>query len=169
MRAPIALAFAVAAAAPLTAAGFDNEPNGFRGIVWAAPIDSVKDELAELRANKATTFYTRKDDKLRIGEAALQSITYVFYKGRFTGAMVRTVEGVANQSALRSALIEQFGKGDQPNRYIERYYWWGATAIISLDCAAPNRACTAMLRSKALMDEENRDMKAAAKDAKKDF
>lgn len=163
-------AIAIALMLPITAGAFENEPSGFRGIEWETPIESVAAEFSPMSESKSgAKFYTRKGDKLAIGEAALQSIAYVFYKGRFQGAMIRTQEGVGNKRALRDALFAQFGPGHQPNRYMERFYWFGAVAHISLDCLSVRPYCMAFIRSKAMSDAEMADKKTAAEGAKKDF
>jgi hypothetical protein len=96
-------------------------------------------------------------------------ISYVFYKGQFLGVLARTAEGVGNQRALKEAIFAQFGAGDQPNRYMERYHWFGTSANISLDCFGAQRRCSLYMRSRAVSDRERADKKATAQDAKKDF
>lgn len=166
MRTLAAAAWCLVTALPTYA--YQNEPYGFRGIDWDTPLEQVADQFTELSDSKGRGFYQRKGDKLTIGEAELESVTYVFYKGRFQGAMLTTTEGAANQRALRDAFTAQFGRGEQPNRYIDRFYWWGAITQISLNCSS-GRKCLALLRSKALSDTERADRKTAAEGAKKDF
>jgi hypothetical protein len=164
-----ALAVALLLIAPGVVFAFKNEPGGFRGIQWAAPLDTVRDELSPSAASAATlATYQRKDDKMTIGEAQLSRITYVFYKDRFQQAMLRTADGLQHARALRDAFTAQFGPGDQPNRYLDRWFWHGAQTMIYLDCH-PRTYCTASLMSRAVYEEQQRDKKAAAEGAKKDF
>jgi hypothetical protein len=154
---------------PTIALAFKNEPTGFRGIEWGAPIEKFKDELVPGQTPApGIAFYQRKADKMAIGEAELSRITYIFYKGLFQQAMIRTAEGIQHHRALREAFVAQFGPGDQPNRYIERWFWSGSQAMILLNCSR-GAYCTASLMSRQLYEQEQRDKKAAAEGAKKDF
>jgi hypothetical protein len=164
------LAFTLAGFCACPAMAFQNEPSGFRGIDWGAPVENFQDQLSgkDAPTTPGLAFYQRKDDKMSIGAAQLTRITYVFYKGRFEGAQIQTAEGASYPGALRDALVAQFGPGDQPNRYIDRWFWRGTQAMILLDCTA-RLSCRAHISSRAMFEEQQRDKKAAAEKAKKDF
>lgn len=162
---------AIALGATATAHAFPNQPTGFRGIEWGTPFEAVAEQFTVASGQRDDVkFYTRKDDKLAIGAAELKYINYVFYKGQFQGAMIRTADGVAHQYALREAFRAQFGDGHKPNRYMDKFHWFGGATNVTLDCYQPaTNHCIAYIRSKAITDLEIADKKAAAHAAKKDF
>ena len=153
----------------VSALAFENEPTGFRGIEWGTKFEQVAEQFTQTTASQDRVFYQRKGDKLNFGEAVLQDITYMFYKGEFQGVMIRSEAGVQNQHALKDAVTAQFGFGRHPNRYMERVYWFGPVTWISLDCFNSTKRCTLMIRSKAVIDREQADKKTAAAGAKKDI
>lgn len=150
-----------------TAWSFQNEPNGFRGITWGDSIEQHKDALAEVERGRSV-FYRRKDDKLQIGEAELTSIIYGFYQERFSTVMLKT-QTYSNKQSLIRAFQAQFGSGDKPNRYIDRWFWRGATTNITLDCGSSRDECTAVMWSVTIQQQERADRKAGAQKAKEDF
>lgn len=155
-------------AAPLTAHAFNNEPNGFRGYTWGDTLDSHKEELSLTAEGKDNSYFSRNGDNLKIGGAELNSITYHFSKYGFTSVTIKT-EGIANNTALISAFQEQFGKGFQSNRYIERYLWTGSNSIIFIDCSSVTRKCSAFIHSSNIKKQIDADKKSQAMDAAKDF
>jgi hypothetical protein len=112
---------------------FQNEPDGFRGIKWGT---NIKD-LPEMGTPTATgsdnsQFYARKDDKLKIGDADLESLSYLFYKDRFFSVFI-TFSSLANATAIRETSFQQYGAGHRPNRFMQRYFWTGSTMSITYD------------------------------------
>jgi len=83
---------------------FQNEPDGFRGLKWGDPLgeDMVIDTIDGDRI-----WYTRNNDKLHIGPAELESITYVFYKGRLMGVNITLWSSDGND--LKDILMLKFG------------------------------------------------------------
>lgn len=167
------LALALIASAGLAGAAhaFDNEPDGFRGIPFGASIADYESEL--LKQNERPTgevVYVRRGDKMSIGEAKLDQLQYVFYKGRFYGARIGT-SGQDNKFALIRTFNAQFGRGDRPNRYLDEYFWRGSQAHMLISCppASGRHICAAQIASRELMNEATEDRKRAAERSGSDF
>lgn len=161
-RALLLLGFLAASAA----SAFENEPDGFRGIEWNAPVESAG-ELVAVDRDKRLAVYRRRADRLSIGEAELRSIHYSFYVGRFQGVLIESKPGTENKAALRAAFHGLFGEGHRRNQFLDHWVWAGEKALISLDCSRDT--CTAGIMSKEVLDAVRQDREAAAADAKKDF
>ncbi len=62
---------------------FQNEPKDFRGIKWGSSADIQKD-FSLHKKDGDLAVYTRKNEKLEIGEAiGLKNFLYYYYKNRF--------------------------------------------------------------------------------------
>jgi hypothetical protein len=153
---------------PIAANAYKNEPEGFRGINWGDDFAAYEEEFELSEDGDRTKVYLRKNDKLSIGGAELSKIAYGFQNGKFT-SVILFAHGISNMRALKEALNEQFGRGIQPNRYIEKYWWYGSKTIISLDCNKIQDKCTAGFLSVAGMRASNEEDKKKAKEAYKDF
>jgi hypothetical protein len=147
---------------------FQNEPSGFRGIEWGATIEQAKNKLTQIgQEGKFSIIFRRPDDKMSIGDAELESIRYKFYRGQFSGVYI--ISKPSTSRAIMQTFRTQFGPGAQPNQYIERFLWDGATSFIFLDCVTFESSCKALIASTALRKIEEADKAAAAAGAKKDF
>ncbi len=110
------------------------EADGFRGIKWGTEFSTVKDSMTYLRTDPVyggIKIYSRKDDDLHIGGATLESIGYGFWQDKFCSVDIQ-FKGYTNFSSLKDALFEKFGAGNQPNRFLEEYFWHGVVTGISL-------------------------------------
>jgi hypothetical protein len=76
-------------------------------------IDSGLDEVME---------YVRPADVLKLGDAALTSVIYSFWKDQLYTVTI-WAQGPANYIALRDAVFNQFGQGSQIEGAGERYLW----------------------------------------------
>ena len=66
---------------------FQNEPDNFRGIKWGTNIN----ELLDMKSTETIgdlTMCEKKDDKMKIGDADLDIIRYLFYKDRFYAVLI---------------------------------------------------------------------------------
>jgi hypothetical protein len=110
-----------------TCFGFQNEPDGFRGIPWGASFDQYKDQLTFAFTDTSyggIDFYTKNNDDLSIGSAQANKIVYGFWQGKLTDAYIYT-KGYNNFTGVFDALKQKFGYPYQPNEYINRYWWNG--------------------------------------------
>jgi len=120
---------------PINLFAFQNEPDGFRGIKWGTKIETLSDMISPIEQENFVT-YTRANDKMKMGNATLQTINYVFWKGQFSGVVI-ICEGSSNWYILRAEVFTKFGRRDQynkDNKEIEEYKWGimiaGKTCII---------------------------------------
>jgi hypothetical protein len=72
--------------------------------------------------------YIRPKDFLKIGDAALQSVIYAFWRDQLYTVTIWT-KGYSNYTALRDAVIKEFGPGIRNDPARERYLWSDASAI----------------------------------------
>jgi len=166
MRAALALLLAFTLVPSSLA--YQNEPDGFRGIKWGADAADFADELVLATEERSTAMYTRRADKLAIGDAELTDIRYFFYKGKFHSVTL-TARGNANRRALLNVLRVQFGQGIQPNRYIERHIWSGPVTLISFSCKTTDEDCTLFMTSTESIRQKSLEQKQAGEKAKSDF
>jgi hypothetical protein len=115
----------------IPALAFQNEPDGFRGIKWGTNISELSDMLV-VESGKDTLYYSRKDENMKVGDADIDQISYGFYKNRFFVVLVE-YHGHSNFTKLKAILIDQYGKAEQPNQLMERYFWFGGTVDIYFD------------------------------------
>lgn len=150
---------------------FQNEPDGFRGVKWGTDISQCKDMIYDGldQSYGGITVYTRKDDKLQIGDAKLDKIEYGFWRGKFDSVNIIT-QGYANWSSLKDACFEKFGKGFQSNEYIEKYAWFGDTTLILLTYNDISKKARLCICSKEISkQQEEYKEKKTQEGAKKDF
>jgi hypothetical protein len=107
--------FAIVASVMLlaTAAADAAEIDGFRGVPWGSELAS----LSSAEFGKLTPFkgiapnmesYQRKNDSLKLEDAAVESISYNFSKGRLVSVNI-DFNGFYNYESLLSFCKKQFG------------------------------------------------------------
>lgn len=102
----LSLVFALCSAG---AAEIKDSPDGFRGIKWGDPPAKLgaREKLGEV---EVLSTYTRKGDKMSIGEARLNEIRYLFVQDRlFLGVVIEAKEKL-NCDKLMDALTARYGK-----------------------------------------------------------
>ena len=148
-----------------------TEPDGFRGIKWGTHISNLKG-MEYVRTDPSfggVKVYRRKGDVLQIGSAKLDRIEYGFWKGRFCSVYIYT-SGNVNWSGLKEAVFEKFGKGYQPNEFIERYDWLGTKTLMELEYNKISEIGTLWMHSVKISDEQEAYKKQKAKEgAEKGF
>lgn len=103
---------------PLALAG---PPNTFRGIEFKTQCSEIPD-LVEIDRAGDIVVYTRKDDRMSIGDVPLKSVWYSCWKGVFSDVTV--LFDPDYQSTLYRALSSEWGQGKQSNRYMPVYLWF---------------------------------------------
>lgn len=111
MRLPSAILFAVIMAFAVSAAAEDM--NGFRGFVWGSEIKAMREsdpKLVEghMGVMPGVNAYKRTDEDLNFGGIKVESITYNFYKGRFTSVNI-DFRGFDNYENLLAYCKKRFG------------------------------------------------------------
>ncbi len=98
--------------------------DGFDDLEWGVRVDSVKG-LEQRQADPdlaEVTEYVRQQDSLQIGDAALTSVVYAFWRDQLYTVTLWT-QGAENYKALQNKVFEQFGEGIQTDRSSQKYLW----------------------------------------------
>jgi len=93
--------------------------------------------------------YVRPKDFLKIGDAALQSVIYAFWRDQLYTVTVWT-KGYSNYTALRDAVLKEFGTAIRNDPARERYLWSDALSDIMLEYIQDGRYGMLWLRSKEM-------------------
>ncbi|MFQ5994127.1 MAG: hypothetical protein ACE5K1_03455 [Acidiferrobacterales bacterium] len=125
---------------------FQNEPDGFRGIQWGAPIAENQRELVLIENSRDWKYYGRKKDRMVFEGAELVELAYGYYKGHFSAVLLAT-EGLESKRALLSAIQAKFGGGVKQPGKLDRYEWSGERTTIQLYCKSLHDRCSLVLRS----------------------
>jgi len=104
----------------LWGAAFGQTFETFRGIQWGADKKEVSGLLAGPQRENVEV-YTRNENK-KVGDIAVESIYYLFYKGKFGAAMIN-FQGDSHFSILKEALRQKYGPGEKPDPSAEKYTW----------------------------------------------
>lgn len=108
-------------------------------------------------------FYKKKGDKMKIGNADLDTLAYGFYKGRFYYVIIRFNE-IINASAIKETLFQQYGEGYRGNKFVENYLWTGTDVNIMFDYNEISKKGKVFYFYKPIQQQENSDN---ANDSKK--
>jgi len=142
---------------------FENKSNGFRELKWEESITKYKNVMhLTSESGKPRKFYVRKSDEMSFGDLTLTSIIYVFYKGKFSSAIIQTDKSVTNLRQALSQLKKKFGKPFYANKYTNKYRWKDQTTVIQLKCYSSSHKCSIIYNSVAMSNLKKIDNKAAA-------
>lgn len=111
---------------------YQNEPDSFKGIKWETSIKQIGGMIEIHDAGELRT-YQRKNDEMKMGDAALKYVDYFFFHDRFCGSMA-VYEQYKNFAAIRDSFLNQYGSGQfiRIERYGEEYFWLGKDVNIIL-------------------------------------
>lgn len=108
--------------------GFQNEPDGFRGLKWGdAPTEDMT-FIGKLDV-VGSDFYTKIGDKKDIGTAKFFALGYAFYNDRFMQAM-GFFRDKDNYNTLETICREKYGEPTEEGYY--KLTWYGSETIILL-------------------------------------
>jgi len=93
--------------------------------------------------------YVRPKDLLKIGDIALQSVIYAFWRDQLYTVTIWT-KGYSNYTALREAVFKEFGPAIRNDPARERYFWSDALSDIMLEYIQDGRYGMLWLRSKEM-------------------
>jgi len=148
-RAPMDLSpsFAVMPTEPC----FALRKDGFCDLQWGRKVVSVdglekKQTISDL---DNVVEYLRPAVPLTIGEAALESVTYAFWRDQFYTVTVWT-KGYSNFTAMRDAVIKEFGPGIRNDSTREKYLWSDALSDIMLNYTKEGQYGMLWLRSREM-------------------
>ena len=140
----------------------NSEPDGIAGIKWGTEFSEVKSDMVELRSTsdpaepnvKIKIYYTRKGDSLKMGEAQLDKIEYVFWRKRFAEARINAT-GPENFDHLKKFLFEKYGT---VTKLQGAYSWEGSVTRIALRYDESAKTCLLMIGSTELASQEVKDI-----------
>ena len=121
---------------------------GFRDMKWGEPPRPGMDLLEETLEDK---FYTIAGDNLEFGGAALNRIVYKYYQKRLAEVQIEVPP--ASVEPVFRHLTSEWGRPEQPNRFIEEYSWQndnpGVEGTIASFSKNPNtRAAVLLIQSR---------------------
>jgi len=117
----ILTAIALSAIVYVVMPGSESAPQGFRGIEWDADIGKLSG-LSMFAEDGDLKFYVRPDDRMKLGDVALEKLIYGFYKGRFYNVMMY-YSSPDNFSRVQEVLSRQYGAPYQPTESEKKYFW----------------------------------------------
>ena len=134
--------------------------NGFGEIKWGESIAKYKKVMQLTSDNrKPRKYYIRKDDEMSFGDTTLASITYIFYKGRFSSVIIQTEKSI-NTKEFLNKLTRKLGKPSSSNKYTNKYRWKNSTTAVSLKCYPNSHKCsviyTSVVMNKLKKADENK-------------
>ena len=125
--------------------------DGFCDLQWGRKVSSVdglkkKQTVSDL---DDVVEYIRPKDLLQIGDTALVSVNYAFWRDQLYTVTLWT-KGYSNFTALRDAAFKKFGPGIRIDSTREKYLWSDAFSDIMLEYIQDGHYGMLWLRSKAL-------------------
>ncbi len=144
-----------------------DEKNGFREFKFGMNADSIPN-LKLVESDGFCNYYEKTDEKLKIGDYDVKSITYGFYRGKLDFIFIE-IKGYNNSRGILNIFESQYGKGYQSNPYIEKYYWFAKTVTLSYDENSINNNANIIIHSKMFDDIKKTDKKTAEEKAKSDL
>lgn len=146
----------------------NSEPDGFAGIKWGTEFSEVKSDMVELRSTsdpaepnvKIKIYYAKKGDNLKMEEAQLDKIEYVFWKGKFAEARIDAT-GPENFDRLKKFLFEKHGT---VNKLQGAYCWEGSITRVALRYDEATKSCLLTIGSTKLASQEVKDIFEKDKD-----
>jgi hypothetical protein len=147
-----------------TTSGFklNAEPDGFAGIKWGTEFSEVKSEMVESRSIsdpaepdvKIKIYYTKKADNLKMGEAQLDKIEYVFWRRKFAEVRINAT-GPENFNHLKKFLFEKYGTVDKSRGV---YFWDGSVTQIALRYDEPTKPSLLTIASTKIASQEVKEI-----------
>jgi hypothetical protein len=140
----------------------NSEPDGFAGIKWGTPFVEVKSDMVEARSIsdpaepnvKIKIYYIKKGDQLKLGEAQLDKMEYVFWRGKFAEARI-SATGPENFDRLKNFLFEKYGTA---NKSQGAYFWDGSVTQIFLKDAGAAKPFLLTIASTSIASQEVKDI-----------
>jgi hypothetical protein len=123
--------------------------DGFRGVKCGDSFDIWKKEMIPDSQTGDTAnkkMYRKKEDPLRIGNATLSNIIYIFEAGKFQAAYL-DAEGYLSCASLKEDSFTKFGENpDKFNRYPTESYTWNSGSVkVSFHYKAMSEQCKMLI------------------------
>lgn len=143
-----------------------DEKNGFRDLKFGSPVGQLQGAVL-VKEQGQIAAYSRPSDALKIGEATISAIYYVYYKGRLMSVRLFCTDA-NNGRTMMDGFVMQYGPGYQRNKYIESYSWSGELVSMTYEQDASGKSLLEM-ESKPIADERLADHFKDAEKAKSDL
>jgi hypothetical protein len=102
-----------------------------KAIKWGTNIRDLPDMVLMGAIGGGKRVYTRKGEKMKIGDVDLEVVLYGFYKDRLADVQMH-FRSSSNFVKLKELLFQMNGPGRQPIRSLETYHWYGKHISIFL-------------------------------------
>jgi hypothetical protein len=104
---------------------FQGEPDGYGGLSWGTPLESLAGSMeyaGTLKEHPDTTVYRRAQDDLIFGRARLKTIEYGFTNGRLTVVTLK-VDSLLQYLLMKEEALKRFGPGREGDARAESLKW----------------------------------------------
>lgn len=106
-----------------------DDKNGFRELTFGDRLGSIPNLILIenlTTSNSNYKYYQKTDEKLMIGDFTIKSIIYGFYKDDLDVILIvfKTNDSINSRGVL-DVFENQYGKGFQSNKNVEKYFWYG--------------------------------------------
>ena len=136
----------------------DHNLNGFGNIKWGESIKKYKNIMhLTSEKDKLKKFYVLNSDELLWDDINLSSISYVFYKDKFSSVVIQTDKSSSNLKKIINSLKDKFGKPFYSNKYINKFKWKNESTIVNLKCFASTHKCSIIYNSVDMSKLEKSD------------
>jgi len=166
----LAIAAGIIGCTQKSTSGFkpSSEPDGFGGIKWGTEFSELRSDTVEMRNIsdpaepnvKIKTYYTKKGDNLRMGEAQVDKIEYIFWREEFAEVRI-TAAGPENFNYLKKFLFEKYGTVD---KFQGAYSWDGSATQIALRYNGPTKSSLLTIASTKIASKEVKEIFEKDKD-----
>ena len=102
-----------------------------KAIRWGTNIRDLPDMVLLGAIGGGKRVYTRKGEKMKIGNVDLEAVMYGFYKDRLEDVQMH-FRSSSHFAKLKEILFQMNGPGHQPVRSLETYHWYGKQVSIFL-------------------------------------
>lgn len=140
----------------------NSEPDGFSGIKWGTPFAEAKSDMEEIRSIsdpaapnvKIKIYYTKKGDRLILGEVQLDKTEYAFWRGKFAEARI-SATGPESFDRLKKFLFQKYGA---VNKSQGAYFWDGSVTQIFLKYDDPGKLLLLTIASTSIASQEVKEI-----------
>ena len=140
----------------------NSEPDGFAGIKWGTPFSEAKSGMEEMRSIsdpaepnvKIKIYYTKKGDRLTLGEVQLDKIEYVFWREKFAEVRINA-SGPQTFDRLKKFLFEKYGTVD---KFQGAYSWDGTVTQMALRYNEANKTSLLLIASTNIASQEVKEI-----------
>ncbi len=99
---------------------------GYKGLKFGSAYSDAKDSLVLEQDRGQLKIYKKKDEKLNIGSALLETVLYFYFDGKLYGVSFHTNDG-QDSLALKTIFSEAFGAGEDSADGGPSTIWIGKT------------------------------------------